>query len=159
MPDLQDNLGNTWHLAVGAGKDGHIDVANRDQMGKSSTSSDSGIYQEIGSNAGRRRSALPIAIILVYYGAVGDRLRAISITNAKLNSPSSSQTSAAYAFPGTTPSISANGSSNGIVWAVENKNGGVLHAYDATNLATELYNSNQAANGRDTLPTTSSLHR
>jgi hypothetical protein len=35
------------------------------------------------------------------------------------------------------------------VWAVENNNGGVLHAYDATNLGTELYNSNQAANSRD----------
>jgi hypothetical protein len=35
------------------------------------------------------------------------------------------------------------------VWAAENTNPAVLHAYDATNLARELYNSNQAANGRD----------
>jgi hypothetical protein len=52
-------------------------------------------------------------------------------------------------FPGTAPSVSANGSANGIVWAHENSNPAVLHAYDATNLATEIYNSNQAAAGRD----------
>jgi hypothetical protein len=152
LPDLQDTLGNTWHLAVGAGKDGHIYVANRDQMGKFNTSSDSGIYQEIGSSGlgGAVYSTPAYFNNTLYNGAVGDRLRAFSLSNAKLNSPSSSQTSASFAYPGTTPSISANGSSNGIVWAVENNHGGVLHAYDATNLATELYNSNQAANGRDT---------
>ena len=46
-------------------------------------------------------------------------------------------------------SISANGSANGIVWAAENADEAVLHAYDASNLATELYNSNQAAGERD----------
>ena len=43
------------------------------------------------------------------------------------------------------------GSTGGIVWAAENSNPAVLHGYDATNLAHELYNSNQAANGRDHL--------
>ena len=47
------------------------------------------------------------------------------------------------------PAISANGTANAILWAVENSNPAVLHAYDATNLATEFYNSNQAANSRD----------
>ena len=45
--------------------------------------------------------------------------------------------------------ISAHNTTNGIVWAVENNTNGVLHAYDATNLATELYNSNSAASNRD----------
>jgi hypothetical protein len=44
---------------------------------------------------------------------------------------------------------SAHGTTNGIIWAYENATPAVLHAYDATNLAHELYNSNQAANGRD----------
>ena len=44
--------------------------------------------------------------------------------------------------------MSANGTTNGIVWDVENSSPAVLHAYDATTL-TELYNSNQAANSRD----------
>jgi len=47
------------------------------------------------------------------------------------------------------PVVSANGTSNGIVWAHQNGNPAVLHAYDASNLARELYNSSQAANGRD----------
>jgi hypothetical protein len=54
-----------------------------------------------------------------------------------------------FGYPGTAPAVSANGSSNGIVWAVENVDPAVLHAFTAANLATELYNSNQAANGRD----------
>ena len=45
--------------------------------------------------------------------------------------------------------MSANGSSNGIVWAHENAVPAVLHAYDASNLTHELYNSSQATNGRD----------
>jgi hypothetical protein len=51
-----------------------------------------------------------------------------------------------FTYPGTAPSVSANGTSNAIVWAHENSNPAVLHAYDATNLAHELYNSNQAGN-------------
>jgi hypothetical protein len=151
LPDLQDAQNNTWQLAVGAGKDGHIYVANRNLMGKFNTNNDSAIYQEIDSNGlGGGVWSMPAYFNnVVYYGAVGDHLRAFSIANAKLSTPASSLTSESFGYPGTTPSISANGTSAGIVWAVENNGGGVLHAYDATNLATELYNSNQAANNRD----------
>jgi hypothetical protein len=54
-----------------------------------------------------------------------------------------------FAYPGTSPAISANAAGNGIIWAHENTNPAVLHAYDAANLAHELYNSSQAPNGRD----------
>jgi len=155
LPDLQDGQGNTWHLAVGAGKDGHIYVANRDLMGKFNTNNDSAIYQEIDSSGlgGGVWSVPAYFNNKVYYGAVSDHLRAFSIANAKLSTPASSMSATSFGYPGTTPSISANGDANGIVWAVENNGGGnaggVLHAYDATNLGTELYNSNQAANNRD----------
>jgi hypothetical protein len=151
LPDLQDAQNNTWQLAVGAGKDGHIYVANRNLMGKFNTNNDSAIYQEIDSNGlGGGVWSMPAYFNnVVYYGAVSDHLRAFSIANAKLSTPASSLTSESFGYPGTTPSISANGTSSGIVWAVENNGGGVLHAYDATNLGTELYNSNQAANNRD----------
>jgi hypothetical protein len=152
LPDLQDGQGTTWQLAVGAGKDGHIYVANRNLMGKFNTNNDSAIYQEIDSNglSGGVWSMPAYFNNAVYYGAVSDHLRAFSIANAKLSVPASSLSASSFGYPGTTPSISANGSANGIVWAVENNGGGgVLHAYDATNLGTELYNSNQAANNRD----------
>ena len=62
---------------------------------------------------------------------------------------SSSHSARSFTYPGTTPSVSASGTANGIVWAVENSSPAVLHAYDANNLANELYNSSQAANNRD----------
>lgn len=73
------------------------------------------------------------------------------MTNAKLATTWSSRSAATFPYPGTTPSVSANGTQNGIIWALESSMSAaaVLHAYDATNLAHELYNSGQAANGRD----------
>ncbi|MGC1626011.1 MAG: immunoglobulin domain-containing protein [Candidatus Acidiferrales bacterium] len=151
LPDLKDNQGNTWQLGVGAGKDGHIYVVNRNLMGKFNTSNDSAIYQEIDSNGltGGVFSTPAYFNNTVYYAAVNDVLRAFSISNAKLVAPAGSQSSASYPYPGGTPSISANGTTNAIVWVVQNSGGGVLRAYDATNLATELYDSNQAPNSRD----------
>ena len=83
----------------------------------------------------------------LYYGSNGSTLKAFPITNTPdvhvAPSPSS-QSATSFQYPGPTPGISASGTSNGIVWAVENSNPAVLHAYDATNLAHELYNSTQA---------------
>jgi hypothetical protein len=85
----------------------------------------------------------------IYYGSVGDHLKAFAITNAQLANAPASQSATGFGFPGSTPSISAKGTSDAIVWAAENGSTAVLHAYDATNLAHELYNSNQASGGRD----------
>jgi len=85
----------------------------------------------------------------VYYAASGGALKAFSIANARLSSMPTSTSATAFAYPGATPGISANGTANGIVWAVENTSPAVLHAYDARDVSRELYNSNQAASGRD----------
>jgi hypothetical protein len=85
----------------------------------------------------------------LYYGPVGGNLLAFSATSARFAANPASRTSTSFTYPGTAPAVSANGTSNGIVWAHENSNPGVLHAYDAGNLAHELYNSSQAANARD----------
>ncbi len=145
LPDLLDNNGQVHHLAVGAGKDTNIYVVNRDNMGKWNANNNNQIYQEIqGALPGGVWSKPSYFNNTVYYGDVGDNLKAFTISNARLSTSPTSQTTNTFPFPGTTPSISANQSSNGIVWAVANSNPAVLHAYDATNLAHELYNSNQA---------------
>jgi len=148
LPDLVDGNGTTRHLAVGSGKDAIIYVVDRDNMGKFNSTADN-IYQQISGQIGGVWSKPSYFNNTVYYGAVGDHLKAFPITSAKLAGVPATQSSTSFAYPGTTPSISANGTSNAIVWAVENGSTGVLHAYNATNLTSELYNSNQAANNRD----------
>jgi uncharacterized protein (TIGR03437 family) len=145
---LNDSQGVSRSLAVGAGKDGNIYVVDQNNMGKYSSTTNS-IYQELASALGIVYSSPAWFNGTLYYGSVGNTLRAFPFANGRFQTPASSQTASAFAFPGTTPSISANGTSSGIVWAAENSTIAVLHAYDATNLSTELYNSNQAANGRD----------
>jgi hypothetical protein len=80
----------------------------------------------------------------VYYGDTGETLKAFPISNAMLATTPSSQSGNLFIYPGTTPTVSANQTSNGIVWAVANTDPAILYAYDATNLANQLYNSNQA---------------
>lgn len=151
LPDLIDNTGQTWHLAVGAGKDGNIYVVNRDNMGKFNSSSNN-IYQELSAALPGGVWSMPAYFNnTVYYGSWTSTIKAFSISNARLASTPTSQTGTKFTYPGSTPSVSASGSTNAIVWAHENTNPAVLHAYDATNLSHELYNSNQAGT-RDQLP-------
>ena len=151
LPDLVDAGGTTRHLAVGAGKDANIYVVDRDNMGKFNPSSNNAVYQEVpGAFSGGVFSGPAFFNNTVYYAAVGDHLKAFPVAQARLATISAAQSGNTFSFPGATPSISSNGTQTGIVWAIENQNGaGVLHAYDPTNLASELYDSNQAAGNRD----------
>jgi outer membrane protein assembly factor BamB len=150
LPDLTDSGNAVRHLAVGAGKDGKIYVVNRDSMGKFVSTGNSEIWQQVSGALLSTVFSTPAYYNgTVYYGDVGDTLKAFPISGAKLAAAPQSQSATQFAFPGTAPSVSANGNSNAIVWAHENASPAVLHAYDASNLAHELYNSNQAAGNRD----------
>jgi hypothetical protein len=151
LPDQTDSNGATRHLAVGAGKDTNIYVVDRDNMGKFNASSNNAVYQELpDALSGGAWSMAALFNNTVYYAGVGDHLKAFPITNALLATAPDGESANTFAYPGATPSVSSNGSQNGIVWAVENQSGvGVLHAYDTSNLPTELYDSNQAPNNRD----------
>jgi hypothetical protein len=152
LPDMVDAKGVVRHLMVGAGKDHNIFVADRDNMGKYNSANNDALYQELTNALPGGAWSMPAYFnYAVYYGGVGDYLKAFSITNALLGTTPSSKSATTFGYPGATPSVSANGTSNGIVWVLESSTGStaVLHAYDATNLGKELYNSTQAAGNRD----------
>jgi hypothetical protein len=149
LPDLTDSSGTVHHLAIGAGKDSIIYVVNRDSMGKFSASANN-IYQQISGQLTGSEFGMPAYFNnTVYFGSIGDSIKAFSVAGAQVSTTPLSHTPTSFGSPGSTPGVSANGTANGILWAVENGNIAVLHAYSAANLATELYNTNQAANARD----------
>jgi hypothetical protein len=148
LPDLTYGTASTLNLAVGAGKDGNIYVVNRNNMGKWNANSNN-VYQELPGAVPNGVWGVPAYFnTTVYYCDVNATLKSFSIANGKL-STTPVQTGASFTYPGVLPSVSANGTSNGIVWAIENTGTAVLHAFAANDLAQELYNSNQASNGRD----------
>jgi hypothetical protein len=149
LPDLTDGDGAVRHLAVGAGKDGNIYVIDRDSLGKFDPKVNH-IWQELDAAVAHGMwSTAAYYNNQVYLGDRDAPLKAFTIKAAKLSSSPTAQTTVTFGYPGAMPVVSANGSQNGIVWTSEIKAPGVLHAFDANNLATELYNSAEAANGRD----------
>jgi len=150
LPTMNDSNGNPRTLAIGAGKDSNIYIVDRNNLGKFNPNNDNAIYQEIdGALPGGIWSTPAYYHGSVYFAPEGGNLLRFKFSKARLSTSPVSASSAVFEYPGSTPSISANGSQNGIVWAIEHSGTDVLHAYDASNLKHELYNSNQAANGRD----------
>ena len=143
LPDMIDKNGLTRHLAVGAGKDGNIFLVDRDNMGKWNSANNNNAYQVIAGALNNGEWAVPAYFNgAVSYGGVNEPLEAFTLSLARLVAMPSSSSAESYNYPGSSPSISANGTSNAIVWTVQNGGSlGVLRAYDATNLGTELYNS------------------
>jgi len=143
----KDSTGKVWQLAVGAGKDGNLYVVDRTNLGKFNSSSNK-IYQELSGALPGGIWSMPAAFNgNIYYGPVGSPILAFHFQSAKLEASPVAKTANAFGYPGATPSISSN-AGQGIVWAAENVSPAVLHAYNAKTLQ-EIYNSNQAANGRD----------
>jgi hypothetical protein len=149
------------HLIIGAGKNATVYLVDRDSMGHYNPNNNGNAVQTLPNifpNA--NGTDTPGSYInpvyfseRVYFGPVADNIQAFQLTNGLLTIAPTSRSSELYTFPGGTLAISANGSSNGILWAVQ-RNGttapGVLYAYDPANLGTVLYNSNQAG-ARDVL--------
>jgi hypothetical protein len=134
-------------LAVVAGKDGTMYVVDRNNMGQYSAIANN-VYQEFASD-GRENFSSPIYFNgRVYIGPSGLALKAFSVAQAKLSAAPASQTAFSFGSNGTVPSASANGNTNGIVWALDRESR-TLYAYDATDLTRVLYNTSQAAGSRD----------
>jgi hypothetical protein len=121
---------------------------DRTNLGKFNASSNN-IYQELAGALPNGVWGVPAYFNgTVYFCDVNGTLKSFAINNGKL-SVTPVQTAAAFTYPGLLPSVSANGIANGIVWGIENTSPAVLHAFLASDLTHELYNSNQAANSRD----------
>jgi hypothetical protein len=151
VPSFKDSGGVIHVLVVGAGKDSNIYLANRANMGKFNANNNSQLYQEVTAALGGPVFSAPaFANNRIYYGGVDDTIKAFSFNaSGQLNSTPASETSTQFNYPGATPSISGNSAGNLILWAAQNTSPAVLHAYSANNVSVELYNSNQAAGGRD----------
>ncbi len=152
------------HLLISAGKTGTIYVVNRDNMGHYNSANDNQVVQVLagvlpGGGAEIGNFSAPVYFNgYVYFSAVNDTLKAFQLNNGLLSAAPTSQSTAIYPCRGGSFGISANANANGILWAIQNLGDpnndattpGVLFAYDATNLAHELYDSNQAGS-RDTM--------
>jgi hypothetical protein len=141
--DITDSANAVHHLAIAAGKDSNIYIVNRDNMGRFNSQANS-IYQVVtGVLQGGVWSSPAYFNGSIYYDSQGHSLLQFKFTsNATLDPVPVSASTATFPFPGGTPSISSLGSTNGIVWIKELLDGQViLLAYDATNLANQLYSS------------------
>ena len=155
---LIDQSGTTPHRLVAAGKTGTIYVVNRDDMGHFQPGSDSQIIQSLpgvlphGTEEEGNYSAPVFFNNNVYFGAVSDTLKIFQFTNGTLSSAPVSQSAVTYPNRGASFAVSANGTTNGLLWAVQDNTpaGGTLRVYDASDLSKELYNSD-ASGSRDTL--------
>ena len=144
---LPDQPGTQPHVMVGCGKEGKIYLVNRDSLGGYGAVDN--VLQEIGGANNGIWGVPAYWNSHVFFGSQGDSLKSFTLANGQLSTSPDSRSAAAFGYPGATPVVSANGNANGIVWALNLGSYGsdgpaVLHAYDATNLANELYNSSQA---------------
>jgi hypothetical protein len=160
---IDQTSGPLPHLAIGGGKDQNLFLLNRDDLGHNNPTDR--VVQTLPFDHGIFATAAFWQNNLYLAGGGGTLKQYAFDTGLGVFKTSfASQSAGAFGWPGATPSISSQGTTNGIVWAINSSaygatnSGGnslraagpaVLHAYSATNLATELWNSSQATGGRD----------
>lgn len=153
---LADQSGPHPHIGVTAGKEGRIYLLNRDDLGKFQAADDSEavqtLPQALGTTAnGRNLSTAVLWQNNVFYTGRNDFAKQYQLSNGVLTTTPVQQATHQFGFSATS-AMSADGATKGILWTIEG-GANVLHAYDATNISTELYNSTQAGS-RDLLGST-----
>jgi len=166
---LPDQPGTYPHILVAAGKQGEVYVVNRDQL-----TANNNHYDSITGCNARDPQILEESPALkgmfsvpaywknaLYYAAGSDNLKMVPLVNGIPNFSQVTTSTFSLPWPGATPSISSNGDTpgTGILWVTNTNQYGpphptlgpaILYAFDATNINTELWDSSQAANNRDT---------
>src|SRR5262249_5685987 len=144
---LPDQPGPHPHLVVACGKEATIYLTDRGDLGQFNANTND-VVQSIQQAVGGTWSLPAYWNGRLFYGGVRDNVKAFPLTNGQLATLPTSISPTQYGYPGPTPAVSANGNTNAIVWAIQNdgyayRRPALLHAYDALNLANELYNSMQ----------------
>jgi len=148
---LPDQPGPYAHLLATGGKDGRVWILNRDNLGHLQTN-DAGAVQVIPGLSDKLFGGGTYWNGNLYVQEVGDFLHQFPLQNGMAQSPTPSAFQIGY--PNAPPAVSANGTSNAILWLVQSdayQSGGpaVLRAFDATDVGSEIYNSSQAPNRTD----------
>jgi hypothetical protein len=162
------------NLLAQVGKEGVVYVVDRDNMGQYNPSNNNQIWQSFAGASNGLWGTPALWHNNLYLGGKDDAVKQFTFdpTTELFNTTVASQSAQDFGYPGTTPSVSSLGAVHGIVWALDiglygyaSQNAGmscrvvpvpaactgpaILHAYDATNLAVEYWNSTMAANNRD----------
>ena len=174
LPDQNSGAGPK-HLLAQTGKEGLVYLVDRDNMGQFNPSSNDQIVQSFIGPPNGLWGTPALWQNNIYFGGQFDSVRQFAFEPAAelFNPTVTSQSPEAFAFPGVTPSVSSHGASHGLVWAIDETLYGyaspnapnvfcsavpvppactgpaILHAYDATNLALEYWNSSMAPKNRD----------
>jgi hypothetical protein len=141
-------------LLIGGGKSGVLYVIDRTNLGHFTGGGPDHVVQTLNGGVSFSTPAFWQNTLYFFgFNGAGVAYAFLSASNTFNPSPASG-TPTTFSFPGSSPSVSSNGSSNGIVWIIDSHNFGtgdgvaaagpaVVHAYDATNLGNELWNSSQ----------------
>ena len=147
---IPEQPGSRAHLVVIGGKGAVIYVVNRDHMGKFMPGNNPHAVQTIKVGGGIM-GAPAYWNGHLYYFPSNDVLKVFAVQGGRLSAEPVARGKHKIVDPGATPSISANGAGNGIVWVLETKGWqsadrpAVLTAYDARDVANEIYDSEQNA--------------
>jgi hypothetical protein len=141
---LPDEVGNGRQLLVGAGKAGTIYLLDRHSLGGFHATNDSQIVQSLTNAIGPAFGTPAYFNGTIFYAGANDSLKAFALSNGLISAAPQSKSERKLRYPGASPSITAHGTTNGIVWVIERGSEAVLRAFDALDLSRELYNSTQA---------------
>lgn len=142
LPPLPDAA--VPNLLLGTGKEGNIFLVNRDNMGRYNSGNDGHAVQKLPYALAQHRGMPAYWNRNLYFAAASDVMKQFRFQNGLLTTSPVAQSAATFGYPGSTPSISANGNSNGIVWSLHHSGGpAVLYAFDASNISKLLYSSAQ----------------
>jgi PQQ-like domain len=134
------------HLLITADKNGTVYLLDRDHLGHYRPAGDTQIPQEVpGLLAGGDWTPPAVFNSVVYFSGYNGPLMAIPLIHGKLSPADTVNSSKVFDYPGVAPSISADGTDGGIVWAIDSHLYGssgpaTLDAYDAGTMD-QIYSS------------------